>query len=222
LSETAKSIAKSEPMIAGSECRSMKLAAHFCGSRVNEVLKGDDNFVKQVKDWGFQRIQINATAVNGVDTSDLAGAASHVIDVASRHSDLEFILQKNEETQPLWEGILVLGDVTKPEKGPRRLPINMTMLLDESKGAGVLSKTFPSPPKEYDVGYAGGIGPSNIKDVLNAILTSASGRSVWIDMESSLRSFTNSQDVFDLNKCYSCILVACELNLFAHPEFLVA
>ena len=40
----------------------MTLAAHLCGARVNEVLDG-----------GFRRIQINATAVNGVDTSNFAG-----------------------------------------------------------------------------------------------------------------------------------------------------
>ena len=51
----------------------MTLAAHLCGARVNEVLDGNDDFVAILYDLGFRRIQINATAVNGVDTSNFAG-----------------------------------------------------------------------------------------------------------------------------------------------------
>jgi len=195
----------------------MRLAAHLCGTRVDEILNGDDTFVKQVKDWGFQRIQINATAINGVDTSKLSTAVPHLLSIIDSHPNLEFILQKNEETQLLWEGIL---NEQNSGTGDRSLPQNMTMLLDESKGTGVLSKAFPPPPKEYDVGYAGGIGPSNIANVLTAVLDVAKGRNVWIDMESSLRSICNEKDVFDLNKCYSCISSVCELGFFDHPHYL--
>jgi phosphoribosylanthranilate isomerase len=189
----------------------MTLAAHFCGSRVNEVLSGNDDFVRTLYDLGFRRVQINATAVNGVDTSDLKGSVIPLLEVVSRHENLEFIIQKNEETRPLWEGILSV------EGG---FPPNITMLLDESKGTGVLSNSWPRPPSEYDIGYAGGIGPNNIRQVIKDVLEAGQGRRIWIDMESSLRSQINGKDVFDLNKCFQCIEVICDENLFQHPKFL--
>jgi hypothetical protein len=40
----------------------MRLAAHLCQSRCQEVLEGDATFVRELKDMGFGRVQINATA----------------------------------------------------------------------------------------------------------------------------------------------------------------
>jgi hypothetical protein len=91
----------------------------------------------------------------------------------------------------------------------------MSMLFDESKGTGVLSSNgYPAPPAEYEVGYAGGIGPANVQDVLEKALESAKGSSVWIDMESSLRSQLNGRDIFDLGKCYECVRKVKEMGLF--------
>jgi hypothetical protein len=130
----------------------MSLAAHFCGTRVNEVLVGDDSFLKTLPALGFKRVQINATAVNGVDTSNLGGSVQTVAKLISQNKGLEFILQKNEETRPLWEGMLTSSEgECGPEGG---LPDNVSMLLDESKGTGVLSSSWPTPPKQYEIGYA--------------------------------------------------------------------
>eukprot|EP00592_Proboscia_alata_P001082 CAMPEP_0194382380 /NCGR_PEP_ID=MMETSP0174-20130528/60157_1 /TAXON_ID=216777 /ORGANISM="Proboscia alata, Strain PI-D3" /LENGTH=299 /DNA_ID=CAMNT_0039167655 /DNA_START=34 /DNA_END=933 /DNA_ORIENTATION=+ len=205
----------------------MRLAAHLCGCRVNEVLNGDDRFLSTLPSLGFQRVQINATAVNGVDTSKLSDCVPSFVLLTTKYSKLEFILQKNEETKPLWEGVLNYSVNARATTGGHcggdglpSLPPNVTMLLDESKGTGVLSKTYPAPPDEYDVGYAGGIGPSNIIDVLDAIRTSGKGRAVWIDMESRLRSTKDGRDVFDLDKCYECIDAVCKAKFFSHPSYL--
>jgi len=210
----------------------MKLAAHLCGSRVNDLLgdsPGDDAardrsdaFLSNLERLGFRRVQVNATAVNGVDTSALKESAPIFLQVAERFPNLEFILQKNDETEPLWSGVLDLCDGSV-------LPRNVTMLLDESKGTGAsrLSSSSsssdwpPPPPAEYEIGYAGGIGPDNVRDVLRQVSDAAPGRSVWIDMESSLRSTKNGQDVFDLDKCYRVIEAACEHGgIMQHPDFL--
>ena len=190
----------------------MKLAAHLCGSRVNEVLSGDTAFLLRLVKWGFRRVQINATAVNGVDTSRLVESIPHVLDAMKAVPTLEFILQKNNETKPLWQGLLdsVSG---KP-------PSNMSMLVDESKGTGVAATSWPSPPGGYEIGYAGGIGPNNISKVLCDVARAAQGFSFWIDMESSLRSTKNGKDVFDLDKCYEVIEAACELGYMDRPRFL--
>lgn len=184
-----------------------KLAAHLCGSRVNEVLYGDDTFLRQLPP-SFQRVQINATAVNGVDTSRLSESAPLLRGLILEFPQLEFILQKNEETQPLWQGLLDLG-----------LPPNVTMLMDESKGTGVLLSQWPNPPEEYDIGYAGGIGPGNIRSVLQNVQTAGNGRAVWIDMESSLRSQKNGKDVFDLDKCYEVIEATCDAGIMTRPSY---
>mmetsp|Transcript_1955 Transcript_1955/g.2522 ORF Transcript_1955/g.2522 Transcript_1955/m.2522 type:complete len:198 (+) Transcript_1955:397-990(+) len=196
----------------------MQLAAHLCGTRVNEVLDGEDTFVSTLSQLGFKRVQINATAVNGVDTSKNATSAQAVAKLISRHKDLEFILQKNEETRPLWEGVLLSNDEYCGDSG--KLPPNVTMLVDESKGTRVLSEAWPTPTDGYNIGYAGCIGPASIKSVLEKVPEAGDGREVWVDMESSLRSSKNGTDVFDLDKCYECIDAICSAEQFAHPEFL--
>jgi phosphoribosylanthranilate isomerase len=52
----------------------------------------------------------------------------------------------------------------------------------------------PHPGGDRLVGYAGGIGPDNVADVLEQI--GATGP-YWIDMESGVRT----DDRFDLGKC---------------------
>jgi hypothetical protein len=242
----------------------MKLAAHLCERRVDEVLKyGDDTFIKQLIKWGFQRVQINATAVNGVDTSifdngnspsssssDSSGVdfVTNFFSVVSDNTNIEFIIQKNNETQPLWEGIIDrLNDnssattttITTGTSTSTCTYNNISFLLDESKGTGVLpiNGCWPSIPKSLQslkstctIGYAGGIGPLNVKDVLENITESKQSNNnneneneyenntdtdtdtiFWIDMESKLRSIKNDKDVFDLDKCYQVIDSVCEI-----------
>ena len=195
----------------------MQLAAHLCGTRVNEVLNGNDDFLSTLPSLGFRRVQINATAINGVDTSKLKESVPTLIALMKKYeSSLEFIIQKNEETKPLWDGLIQTYDSSMT------FPKNVTMLVDESKGTGVLASSWPSPPKEYNIGYAGGIGPKNVKSVLQNLLksTSEGERTFWIDMESSLRSNKDGIDIFDLDKCYKCIEIVCNMNLKLHPSFL--
>jgi hypothetical protein len=192
----------------------IQLAAHLCGTRVNEVLVGDGSFLQQLQEWGFKRVQINATQVNGVDTSCLQESVPTVLSIIRQYPNLEFIVQRNAETQPLWQGILDAGPV----------PSNVSMLMDESKGTGKAMSTWPTPPlpADYEIGYAGGIGPETIAHVLVKVIEhrAATGRSVWVDMESRLRSIKNDRDVFDLDKCYQVIDAVCQAGLYSHPEYL--
>jgi len=179
----------------------IKLAAHLCGSRVNDVLEGKSAFLDQLLQWGFRRVQINATAVNGVDTSNLAGSVATLLELSSKYPSLEFIIQKNEETKPMWEGLLSSG-----------IPSNMSMLVDESKGTGKQTSTWPEAPDGYQIGYAGGIGPSNARSVLETLASETGEKEFWIDMESSLRSIKNEVDVFDLDKCFEVIEIVQSLG----------
>lgn len=83
----------------------MRLAAHLCGERVNEVLRGEGGFLERLTSLGFRRVQINATAVNGVDTSDLSGGATRLMTLVSQFLYLEFIIQRSDETSELWKAV---------------------------------------------------------------------------------------------------------------------
>jgi len=203
---------------ANAEAVKISLAAHLCGSRVNEVLSGDGAFISKLQFWGFNRVQINATAVNGVDTSSLGSDAvvKNCINIIGKYHKLQFIIQKNEETKPLWTNLL-LNRMTS--EGGRKLK-NMSMLLDESKGSGEVSRAYPPPPADYDLGYAGGIGPENISEVLEKVSEAAGGRTTWIDMESSLRTkSTDGCDIFDMNKCFAVIDAVVKGGFHNHPDY---
>mmetsp|Transcript_22796 Transcript_22796/g.70640 ORF Transcript_22796/g.70640 Transcript_22796/m.70640 type:complete len:126 (-) Transcript_22796:241-618(-) len=109
------------------------------------------------------------------------------------HPALEFIIQKNDETRPLWEPLLA------------NPPPNMALLVDESCGLGVaMEGGYPAPSDGVKTGYAGGIGPHNILKVLEDVTTAAAqeGKGVWVDMESRLRSDINGSDCFDGHKAF--------------------
>lgn len=203
----------------------INLAAHLCGQHVKHIINGDATFVEVLLRYGFQRIQINATAVNGVDLSMLSNAlevATNIVRIALDFPSIEFIIQKNEETRPLWENLTQLSCDNYDDGESSPFPKNITMLIDESKGTGKLMEVdhLQPPPLNFDVGYAGGIGPSNITAVLQSVMSLVTERPVWIDMESSVRSFKDGKDIFDLYKCYSCISTVCSLELHQHPDYL--
>lgn len=194
----------------------ISLAAHLCGKRADKLLAGDGAFVSELAAKGFTRVQVNATAANGADTSKLGEDIKKFIGVVGKHRQIEFIIQKNEETRPLWTALLLHRMTSEGGRKLRRL----TMLVDESKGAGVAISKYPVPPEDYDVGYAGGIGPENIVGVLEKVAEAAAGRRTWIDMESSLRTETaDGRNVFDLGKVFACIDAAVEGGYHSRPNF---
>ena len=186
----------------------LKLAGHLCGARCQQVLDGDASFVSELDTLGFGRVQINATVANKVlvEPSNLETYAANIRTVMAAVPKVEFIFQLNDETRGIWEAIV--GTSTHP-------PANVSVLFDASCGLGVIASEYQSPlvhPVEIPCGYAGGIGPSNIADVLVSVESAAQGKPVWIDMESSLRVFvldkgqSDPTDVFSIDKCFACAL----------------
>ena len=115
--------------------------------------KSIDSFLNQLYDWGFRRVQVNATAVNGVFTEKLGDNTTiqSLLSTVESHPNLEFMVQKNDETLPLWSGLL----------DEEAMPENVVFLHDESKGTGKeVSGGWPSDPKfvatsRKSVGFAG-------------------------------------------------------------------
>lgn len=109
-------------------------------------------------------------------------------------------------------------------------PIDTAGLFDVSGGAGVLPEAWPRPiyldvfPGEHGEGvesysyhgYAGGLGPHNLREQLPLIINAASPRTaadppcprIWIDMETHIRSYDDRQ--FDLKKVHEALLIAVE------------
>jgi hypothetical protein len=158
----------------------INLAAHLCGQHANNLIGGDATFVEVLLGYGFQRIQINARAVNGVDLSKLSNkleAAYNIVRTSSHPSNSSCKKMKklahygkNSQSQ-----LLMMVYRNHFQK-------NITMLLDELKGTGkpMDMDHLQPPPLNFDLGYAGGIGPSHIKTVLQSIMSLATERSVWI------------------------------------------
>ena len=200
----------------------LRLCGHLCGDRAVQVLNGDSTFVKHLIACGFQRVQVNATSINGVDTSAAALMAQVPMlrQVMLETPELEWIVQKNDETTPLLQGLIFSSSPNSSNSSSSETnvvsPSNLSVLNDASMGLGVLIAHFDPPPSVVEVpkgcGYAGGIGPLNIVEVLESIKQVANGRAVWVDMESSLRRVdSNGVDVFDVDKCLDCCRQTVEL-----------
>jgi hypothetical protein len=79
-------------------------------------------------------------------------------------------------------------------------------LFDTSGGRGLMPASWPKPHPTQISGYAGGIGPDNVLDVLSRI----EATDFWIDMESKVR---DANDRFDLD----AVERVCEL-VYATPQ----
>lgn len=71
---------------------------------------------------------------------------------------------------------------------------NVQWLFDQSGGRGERATKLPKNIGSVMCGYAGGIDPENVLEVIGNI----DAESYWIDMESGVR---NKNDLFDLDKC---------------------
>ena len=205
--------------IAEDKTVSMRLAGHLCGNRCQEVLEGDSSFVAQLYEWGYRRVQVNATAANSVvvDQACITKYVENITKCMNEAPNMEFIIQCNDETSSIYEQL-----IAKPTT-------NMSLLFDASCGKGVRVSTFPSPMLTPTIprGYAGGIGPDCIVDILTSVRRTVSECpehvTVWVDMESSLRSIVveknkadgteTRRDDFSITKCFECILLAEKVGL---------
>mmetsp|Transcript_25296 Transcript_25296/g.39978 ORF Transcript_25296/g.39978 Transcript_25296/m.39978 type:complete len:291 (-) Transcript_25296:69-941(-) len=171
------------------------LAAHLCGEDCLRALRGDIAHVKSLhRQIGFQRLQINPTRANAAGGWEAGSAAKCLREVAAAIPDVELILQVNEETNELMQRLF-----KDPQCKP---PMNFAALFDPSCGLGVLPKSRQAPFDGIHCGYAGGIGPDTVVAQLQEVAAACAGHTgtVWIDMESGIRSTdaTTGNDIFDL------------------------
>jgi len=170
----------------------MRLAAHFCGQIARDTLAGKDNWLQDKIE--FDRIQLNG--YNAPADKAFIGMA--------RLWPLEFILQVRKEDQL---------QIAATDAALINVQFNTgkaSLLYDPSGGRGIETFKWPVNPQGVTMGYAGGIKPANVLEVLKEI--GPVDAPFWIDMESGVRT---ADDKFDLAACRS-ILEQCKP--FVQPE----
>ena len=161
-----------------------QLAGHLCGSWVRDlVLHGEMTcFVERPEFMSyFPRIQLNFHG-DRHEPHKLFWERLRV------HPDKQFIFQLDHINDDLLQRAL--------EK-----KINAVAFFDISHGAGIVPESWPAPIPGVYCGYAGGLGPENIRDQLKKLEQVVGDTTIWIDMESSLRSVAIGKNFFDLYKC---------------------
>lgn len=169
----------------------LDLSAHLCGKLVRDlVLNGDFTWAR---DYGtlpeaFRRVQLN---FHGQFHKAVPGFTSAL----REHKEKEFIFQHDGVNDAS-----ILAFTSDPS-------VRVAPLFDRSGGEGILPKEWPKPIHEY-CGYAGGLGPDNLRDQLLEIGKVTGDTRIWIDAETGVRSADDRQ--FDLLKVRKFLGIARE------------
>lgn len=168
----------------------LSLSAHLCGRWVRDVvLRADFTWMDNYDDIAryFKRVQLNFHG----EFHRMSPLCPSTLRVRGRGQ--QFILQCDGP-----------NDATVNQLAHLRLSsgaahLDAVPLFDKSGGAGVLPGEWPVAWPGIYCGYAGGLGPDNIRTELIKIDVASGGQPFWIDMERRVRSEDDS--TLDLNKC---------------------
>ena len=164
----------------------LNLSGHYCGNICKDIINNKDIqhglFFNE-----FQRIQLNFSPY---DVSlDL---------IQELKSENQFIFQigKKDKSELIQEAL--------------KQKTNFGVLFDQSGGIGKSPETWPEPILNVFCGYAGGLGPDNLKEELDKISQVSGNKEIWIDAETKIRSDDNN--LFDLNKVRKFLEIAADYN----------
>jgi phosphoribosylanthranilate isomerase len=162
----------------------------------------------------FQKVSVplhKALHLSGTGLADFAAGASDALELINDFDRIQLNFGSEEERTEQNVALLIkqmslfphkqfiIGLSSKSEKLLSHFAgAKIAILFDSSGGKGKRPSSWPSPLPEYDCGYAGGINPLNITDILKSLQKIVPPKhKIWIDMESGLRT---SDDKFNLNK----------------------
>ena len=151
----------------------LPMALHLCGKISHDLVHGGDwSVVHQNLDGYlelFARIQLNIPKTRRFSRE------------LTFPEDKQIIIQLHEGTEDLFACY-------------KHLP-NVVGFQDASGGRGIAQTEWMLPETE-PFGYAGGIGPENVVDVVREV-SMVCEQDFWIDMETNIRT----NDRFDVKKC---------------------
>ena len=159
--------------------KGVPMALHLCGIYSRCAMEPDLPIpsVQRMGDLacalsdGFSRVQINLNAT-AFSARNMAAHAAGIMQFADSVTSDKVILQHRGN----WGGVPVIHD-------------NVEYLFDRSGGAGIEAMNDWPPPISHSscrFGYAGGIGPHNIRKALDFVNLHSDSRT-WIDMENRVR-----------------------------------
>jgi len=169
--------------------KGLRLSAHICGKYARDIVDGGHAEIGGFLKGFFERVQINVGAVprNG----DLH-AADFAIGIKAKHAILQ-----TRDSFPTTDAV--------------------DWLFDRSGGRGEVPTYWPVTMSTNPAfcGYAGGIGPENVVEVLEQIIKwKMPGKPYWIDMEGKIRS----HDFIDLDKCEAVLKAVYGKFAPTHPS----
>lgn len=149
---------------------------HVCGLWTRQMLSGELVWSDLPSCLQYSgRIQVNTHAEPHVSTVKMIECLS---EMQENETYKEFIFQ--------WDGVNDHLTRTAIAHGVRS-----SALFDLSGGAGILPDAWPKQQQGIYCGYAGGLGPDNIKDQLYKIEYLCKNP-YWIDMERRVRTEDDS------------------------------
>lgn len=165
------------------------LSAHLCGTIARTIMLGTAGAAYTLHPAEeFGRIQINGY-VPGC-ASNLPGGRRDGYRV------VEYILQARDE-------VMVAACSLDSVKSRSQCSI----LFDPSGGRGERAERWPRTLPGVRMGYAGGITPANVVDVLGEIREANRGQSAaWIDMESGVRDSCDRLDTAAVRAVLEAVL----------------
>jgi phosphoribosylanthranilate isomerase len=121
----------------------------------------------------------------------------HNIILQQKKSNADIIRLVKEKKQELFTAVEKAGFETRIRNAGE-----LRLLYDSSGGFGKVIQRVESPDADCFTGYAGGLNPENVVQIVEMIQeNNSNGRFYYIDMESGVRT----EEVFDVGKCTAVV-----------------
>lgn len=162
-----------------------RVALHICGRAVWKFLEEGPQILGVGNLARFARIQLNGQ----IAIEDVAQLQIRLMEF--REIPIPIITQF--DANPMLTSAMMCDAEERPLH---------QVLFDASGGRGIERSEWPAHLGECVCGYAGGLGPDNLKAELARISLAAGGNAYWIDMEGKLR---DEQDRFSVERAYAAL-----------------
>jgi hypothetical protein len=194
----------------------LPVAAHLCGQWTRDFVTGEFTFDKEAPNGfiSYGRVQVNMTddTFMSLDFQKLLDTYVKFATIGIDFAPSIILQTKRAFQRSEWLALinkqLVASYNTKyvftEEEGPSRAEelFQFQMLYDVSGGKGKQPKKWHPPAEGVHCGYAGGIGPANVVEILKKIGDVVGETPFWIDMESRVR---DESERFDITKVESVL-----------------